>query len=157
MRTVIQILIGAAALGLMCVPPVAGQENAPPDSVNEWHEDAWTQIVEQRGVRIDYIFYPEADNKHNGVVLRLVNESDTAIRYSFTLIFRAPEADTSTGVQGTLRPGEMKTGEESGLFWIPFRKSGRTIGQIGLRGLQITPVRRDSDSTPSESSSPETN
>jgi len=141
MRTCIQILVGVATLGVLCVSAAAGQAKAPPDSVDEWHEDAWTQIVEQNGVHISYIFYPEANNKHNGVVLRLENENDTAIRYSFTLIFRAPETDTTTQVQGTLRAGAMKTGEESGLFWIPFRKTGHTIGAIGLRGLDVAPVR----------------
>jgi hypothetical protein len=34
----------------------------------------------------------------------------------------------------------MKTGENDGLFWIPFR-DGRSIGEVGLRGFDIEPIR----------------
>ncbi|MFB6098647.1 MAG: hypothetical protein ABEK84_05970 [Salinibacter sp.] len=89
---------------------------------------------------IDYIYYPEADNVHDGIVLRLSNHGDVAVRYAFTLIFRAPEADTTAVVRGRLGAGEMKTGEPAGLFWIPFREEDRRLAEIGLRGLDIQPL-----------------
>jgi hypothetical protein len=98
-------------------------------------------MVAQDGVRIDYIYYPEADSEHDGVVLRLTNDTGAPVRYAFTLIFRAPTADTTVAVQGRLEPGQMKTGDRSGLFWVPFRKADRSIGEIGLRGLRIWTVR----------------
>lgn len=142
------------ALGLLGVAPAMGQENAAaPDSVESWDEHAWTPVVERKGVHISYIYYPEADSKHGGVVLRLENENDAAVRYAFTLIFRAPAAETTATVQGRLRPGEMRTGDEAGLFWVPFTEDEGTIGEIGLRGLEITPTREESsahsDSCPS--------
>lgn len=97
--------------------------------------------MEQEGVRISYIFYRDADTKHNGVVLRLENDREVALEYSFVLVFRAPEADTTTHVQGMLEPGEIKTGDRSGLFWVPFTNEHHRIGEIGLRTLRLTPVQ----------------
>lgn len=117
----------------------AAQDAAsPPDSVQTWHEDAWTPIVEREGVGISYIFYPDADNENNGVVLRLRNHNNVGVRYAFTVIFRTPDDERSTFVEGQLDPGEMKTGDASGLFWVPFREGDHSIGEVGLRGLEIT-------------------
>lgn len=140
---------GACLLGLVlaliAAPAAWGQiPEAARDSGKAWHENAWTRMIEQGGVRISYIYYTEADNEHDGVVLRLINDNDVAVRYAFTLIFRAPDADTSTVVRGRLAPGEMKTGDDAGLFWVPFRDGDRSIGEIGLRGLNIWPVRESS-------------
>jgi hypothetical protein len=118
---------------------IRAQDASPPDSTASWTDTAWTPIVERNGVAISYIFYAKADNHNNGVVLRLRNRTDAALRYAFTVLFRGPEGEASAVAQGTLRPGEMKTGETDGLFWIPF-EDGRRIGEVGLRGLRITPV-----------------
>ncbi len=111
------------------------------DTTVVWHEDAWTLMVDQGGVRIHYIYYPEADAEHDGVVLRLINDNETPVRYAFTLIFRAPAAETTTTVRGRLEPGALKTGDEAGLFWVPFRGADHSLGEIGIRGLDVWPVR----------------
>ena len=143
-------LVGIVVLGLVSWSPAAGQAPEPgQDSSHAWHEDAWTRIVEQEGVRISYIYYPEADNEHDGIVLRLINENDVPVQYAFTLVFRAPEADTSVVVRGHLAPGEMKTGDDAGLFWVPFRGEDRSVGEIGLRGLDVWTARASRSGQPS--------
>ncbi|PSQ72676.1 MAG: hypothetical protein BRD34_03960 [Bacteroidetes bacterium QH_6_64_77] len=143
-------LVGIVVLGLVSWSPAAGQAPEPgQDSSHAWHEDAWTRIVEQEGVRISYIYYPEADNEHDGIVLRLINENDVPVQYAFTLVFRAPEADTSVVVRGRLAPGEMKTGDDAGLFWVPFRGEDRSVGEIGLRGLDVWTARASRSGQPS--------
>lgn len=142
MKILSRMLIGIVAMGLLCVFPSGAQPTgAPADSTTPWHDDAWTPIVKQNGVRIDYIYYPNADNEHDGIVLRLTNENDVAVRYAFTVVFRAPEADTSAGVRGRLDPGQMKTGDSAGLFWVPFKGEDRSLGEVGLRGIEIWVIR----------------
>lgn len=132
------ILVGILGLTLPSPQEAAGQPpGQPTDSTEAWHEEAWASILQQDGLEISYIYYPEADNEHDGIVLRLVNESQDSLRYAFTLVFRAPDAETSVSVQGGLGPGETKTGDGAGLFWMPFREADRNIGEIGLRGLEI--------------------
>jgi len=144
MRFLTGVLLGIAAAALGALQGSLGQPTeSPRDSSKAWHEDAWTPILEENGLQISYIYYPEADNEHDGVVLRLMNDSSVPLRYAFTLIFRAPEAETTVPVRGRLAPGQMKTGEAAGLFWIPFKESGCTIGEIGLRGLDVDRIRQD--------------
>lgn len=137
--------LGPIAL-LLCLGagPVWGQDSTatPPDTTQPWYETAWTQIVERNGVQVAYLFYSEADNKNDGVVLRLQNRNDHPVRYAFTVIFRGPQAETTARAEGTLAPGEMKTGENDGLFWIPFKEQGYSVGEIGLRGIDVTRVER---------------
>jgi hypothetical protein len=130
-------LMGAAA-------PVQAQEapQVAPDSTGHWYDTAWTPIVEKEGVRFSYIFYGKADNHNNGVVIRLQNENDRPVRYAFTVIFRGPEGEASARAEGRLVPGEMKTGEKDGLFWIPFT-DGRRVGEVGLRGIDIRPASEE--------------
>lgn len=145
MRGVLEVLVGVVVLGLLSVPEAVGQESgSAPDSADAWHEDAWTQMVERNGLRIAYIYYPEADNEHDGVVLRLVNDKEVPLRYRFTLIFRAPGDEATVPVRGRLPPGEMRTGDDAGLFWIPFKENDRPIAEIGLRGLEVDPVQETS-------------
>lgn len=107
------------------------------DSTETWYEWAWTPIVSKEGVQISYLFYRQADNVNDGVVLRLRNTNDVAVRYSFTILFRGPEDAARSEVEGQLEPGEVKTGDEDGLFWVPFR-NGNAVGEVGLRGIEIT-------------------
>lgn len=142
MSRVVGLFFGTILLCSVLVDSVVAQDtSSTADSVQTWHEDAWTPIVEQEGVGVSYIFYPDADNDNNGVVLRLRNSNDVAVRYGFTIIFRAPNAERSASVEGHLDPGEMKTGDSEGLFWIPFPEGEHDIGEVGLRGLEITPIR----------------
>jgi hypothetical protein len=110
---------------------------ASPDTTRSWQEAAWTPIVEREGLAISFIFYSEAENRNDGVVVRLRNENDYPVRYAFTIIFRGPEAEATAPVQGTLTPGEMQTGSDSGLFWVPFEDE-QSIGEVGLRNLRVT-------------------
>lgn len=130
---------------LLFASTASAQDTTSPDTVRSWHEDAWTSIIEQEGVGISYIFYPDADNENNGVVLRLRNHTERLIRYAFTVVFRTPEAERSAVVEGRLAPGEVKTGDSAGLFWVPFRGGDHRIGEVGLRGLEITPLPGDQD------------
>jgi flagellar hook assembly protein FlgD len=115
---------------------------ATADTARAWHDTAWTPIVVRNGVQIAYIFYSEADNANNGVVIRLRNQNEHPVRYAFTIIFRGPEGEASAQADGRLRAGEMKTGDDDGLFWIPF-KDGRSIGEVGLREIEVRRVPPD--------------
>lgn len=125
-------LMGAAAQGAFA----QDSTEAAPDSVEAWHEGAWNRIVTRNGVHFDYVFYSEADTENNGVVLRLTNENDYGVQYAFTIIFRGPTRETARQAAGRLQPGEMKTGESDGLFWIPFRDGSR-VGEVGLRRVVV--------------------
>lgn len=127
---------------------VSAQDATSPDTVRAWHEDAWTSIIEKEGVGVSYIFYPDADNENNGVVLRLRNQNEKPVWYAFTVVFRTPDAERSVEVEGQLAPGEVKTGDSAGLFWVPFRHGNHTIGEVGLRGLEITPLSREQRRSP---------
>lgn len=106
-----------------------------------WSDEAWTPIIKHQGVEFSYIFYSEADNTNNGVVVRLINENDHPVRYRFDIIFRTWNGEEHIErVNGTLQAHQMKTGENDGLFWIPF-VDGRTIGEVGLRDYDIEPIR----------------
>lgn len=115
----------------------------PADTTKPWFDTAWTPIVETEGVQFGYIFYSKADNHNNGVVIRLQNQNERPVRYAFTIIFRGPSGQATARAEGRLAPGEMKTGEKDGLFWIPFT-DGRTVGEVGLRGIEITPFPEES-------------
>ena len=133
-------------LALAAVPPAGAQDStrAPADTTEPWYDTAWTPIVEKDGVRFAYIFYSRADNENYGVVIRLENKNERPVRYAFTIIFRGPRGEATARAEGRLAPGEMKTGEKDGLFWIPFT-DGRTVGEVGLRGIDISvlgPSRR---------------
>lgn len=144
-----RMLRTASFLIVVCVlvlgiAPVRAQDSSrtAPDSTEPWYEGAWTHIVTTDGVQFAYLFYSKADNENNGVVIRLRNENDTAVRYAFTIIFRGPEGEATARAEGRLGPGEMRTGEEDGLFWIPFT-DGRRVGEVGLRGIDVAPVSDD--------------
>jgi hypothetical protein len=140
----LRIALLVIAVGLLPLGTVGAQDSSrtAPDSTEPWHEGAWTHIVTADGVQFAYIFYSKADNENNGVVIRLRNENNTAVRYGFTIIFRGPEGEATAQAEGRLGPGEMKTGEPDGLFWIPFT-DGRRVGEVGLRGIDVTPLPGD--------------
>ncbi len=141
----------ALAVGILCGTPTVAAAQASDTTASDttasdtsgtpsWHEEAWTEITTHRGVRFTYIFYSRADTRNNGVVIRLENRNAHPVRYAFTVIFRTPTAERTAQARGSLDAGAMKTGEKDGLFWIPFREEGQTIGEIGLRGIRIVRV-----------------
>lgn len=125
----VRSLLAAAALGL---PTAAAQLSA--DSLRDAH---WTRIYEERGVVFSFIFYREGDNEHNGVVVRLDNLTDRPARVRFTMVFRS---DTSEYVaepyERLLEPGEMVTGSDQDLWWIPFRDE-RQVREVGMRAIEV--------------------
>ena len=125
-------------MGLVAVTMAPAQDSSAtaPDSTGPWYEGAWSKIVERNGLQIGYLFYAEADNHNNGVVLRLRNQNEVAVRYAFTVIFRGPEGTATARAEGTVDARSMITGDDNGLFWIPF-EDGRKVAEVGLRGLTV--------------------
>ncbi|PEN12955.1 hypothetical protein CRI94_13225 [Longibacter salinarum] len=101
-----------------------------------WHDAAWNQIVAVNGVQISYIYYAEANELDDGIVVRLQNTSGISVRVAFTIIFRSPDGEVSDRFATTLAPYEMKTGDNDDLYWIPFT-GGQSIGEVGLRGVDV--------------------
>ena len=129
------------AIALLLGLATATAQAQDADAERRWPDEVWKPIVEEEGVRFSYIFYREADNTNNGVVVRLDNKNGYPIRYRFTVVFRTGDGDEETArAAGQLAAGEMRTGESDGLFWIPFT-DGRSIGEVGLRGYRVQRVR----------------
>ena len=126
------------------VPDTTAPDTTAPDTTQAWHEDAWVLVYEQDGVALSYLYYPHAQADQSGVVLRVQNNTDEAICYAFTAIFRPAkrtnEIDPVEGdAEGMVPPHTLRTGESAGLYWVPFE--GRVpVSEIGLRGLQVHPV-----------------
>ena len=99
---------------------------------------AWKPLFKHEGVVFKYIFYSEADNENNGVVIMLINTNGYAVDYRFKVVFRADGDEVVREASGELDPGQAKTGDTDNLFWIPFL-DGRSISEVGLRGYKITP------------------
>lgn len=99
----------------------------------------WTPLASHGGVELAFIFYAEADGHDGGVVVRVTNTNAHAVTYRFTIIFKADGDRREAQAQGHLAPGQAKTGELDGLFWIPF-EDGRAIAEVGLRGLRVVPA-----------------
>ena len=106
-----------------------------------WYEGAWNEITTRRGARLTYIFYREADTKHDGVVIRVENTNNVPIIYDATVVFRSASGQVVTAeARGAVPAQGMKTGDADGresLFWIPFKDTDETIDQVGVRGLKI--------------------
>ena len=102
-------------------------------------DEVWKPIMEEDGLAFSYIFYREADTRHNGVVIRLINTNAYDVAYEFTVVFRAGSDEAEEFVEGEIEAGRMKTGESEGLFWIPFLDE-RQIREVGVRGWQITKI-----------------
>ena len=108
--------------------------SAAQETSSDW---AWTPIVKHEGVEFLYIFYGEADTKNNGVVLKLVNWNDYPVHYRFLVVFKAEGDEHEEWVTGTIAAKTFVTGDELGLFFIPF-VDGRYIGEIGLKAYRVT-------------------
>ena len=70
------------------------------------------------------------------MVIFLRNTNEFAVTYRFTAVFRSADAEETARAEGHLGPGEAKTGDADGLFWIPF-DDDTPIVEIGVRGLAI--------------------
>ncbi len=128
-RILLILLLGALACSAL---PAQAQDQK---YGGDW---AWKPMLKHEGVEFKYIFYAEADNENNGVVVLLINHNDYRVYYEFKIVFRAGEAEVVKPVVGVLDAKQAKTGDTDGLFWIPF-PDGRSIGEVGLRGYKIFP------------------
>lgn len=100
----------------------------------------WKTLYNANGFNVAFIFYSNADSYHDGIVVKVHNKNNGSIKYSFELIFRSDSLDKKTTVEGILKPGEIKTGSNSKLFWVPF-KDGKTISEVGIKGCRIEFIR----------------
>lgn len=104
---------------------------------------AWQPLTVSDGVEISFIVHRYGDGKNAGVVIKLANRNESAATYRFRVIFRSGRRQwTSEPVEGTLRSLEVKTGELSGLWWIPF-KDGAPVTEVGLSGLRVRVANHD--------------
>ena len=125
---------GTVWIGLLLMMGGAHLAHGQQKTAGDW---AWKPLLQHEGVAFTYIFYSEANNHDNGVVLKIANTNDYPIAYRFTIIFRAGDGSVHEEyVEGTLRAHETQTGDSAGLFWVPFT-DGRSIGELGLRGFKI--------------------
>lgn len=127
----VRILLVSLLLAAGLAAPVSGQPSRA--------EKAWKPLLTHGGLDFSYLFYRDASGEHetgNGVVLRLQNANDYAVRYRFQMIFRAEGEERIEPVEGRLGPNEGRTGSADGLFWIPF-PDGRPVAEVGLRGYRV--------------------
>jgi hypothetical protein len=97
----------------------------------------WTQLTESDGVEISFIVHRYGDGRNAGVVIKLANRNTSEASYRFRVMIRSDQRQwTSEAVEGVLDPLEVRTGELSGLWWIPF-KDGAPVTEVGLKGLRI--------------------
>ena len=90
-------------------------------------------------VAVSYVFYSEADNRNNGVVLKIANYRSTDVRYDMTVVVRGPKREVTERVRGSVAAQSLLTGDEAGLFFVPFT-DGTPIGELGLRAYQFRSV-----------------
>ncbi|GMQ81430.1 MAG: hypothetical protein BMS9Abin05_0861 [Rhodothermia bacterium] len=111
---------------------------------------AWKEITTVDGVEFFYIYYSEVRQENNGVVLKLVNWNDYPVRYRFRIVFKADGDVHDDLVTGTIGPETLVTGDDAGLFFLPF-EDGRSIGEIGIKGYRIQRVEESQDGSLEES------
>ena len=121
---------------LLAASTAASAQEPALETAGEW---AWTTITIQDGVRVSYVFYPEADSARGGVVLRLDNRNAWPVTYGFTAVFRSDGEQAERDVAGRIEARSIVTGDEPGLFFTPFGR-GIAVGEIGLRGLRVERV-----------------
>lgn len=106
-------------------------------NAQEERKFGWKELANKNGLFVEFLFYSEADNTNNGVVVKLENKNNYRIHYAFDLIFRSADADTTQFVTGIMLNNQVKTGSNDNLFWVPF-KDGRFIGEVGLTNFKVS-------------------
>ena len=135
-RRMLRLTRVACCWSVLCASLVLGA--GEPAHAQYARAEKWTTLVEHEGVEFRFLFYSTADSYNNGVVLLLYNRNDYGVRYRFRIVFRTADGEEHVeAVEGTLDAGEILTGDEAGLYFIPFT-DGRTIGEVGLRGYAVT-------------------
>jgi len=117
-----------------------------PSEAGAWQDGVWNEITVVQGVQFAYLYYAEADTRNDGVVVRLHNKNECAVTVSFDMLFRPASTPDELGEHVVeerydLAPGEQVTGENDGLFYIPFPE-GENIAEVGLRGVSVQKMCR---------------
>lgn len=105
-------------------------------------KNGWAALADKNGLFVEFLFYSEADNTNNGVVVKLENKNSYSVEYDFDLIFRTENEDKTQNVSGLLLANQVKTGSNDSLFWVPF-KNGKFIGEVGLTNLEVDKKKED--------------
>jgi hypothetical protein len=97
---------------------------------------AWHILLNHNDLEFAYIFYTKADNHNNGVAIKLTNRNDFDVSYKFKMVLRSEEREVEIPVEGKLAAKQIMTGEEAGLFFVPFT-DGTEILEVGIRGYRV--------------------
>jgi len=119
--------------GLVGVDAARSQDVKPVTTSSDW---AWRPVLNQEGIEVEYIFYAEKEGVDDGVVMKLVNNNDYDVRYSFTVVIRSLESVFEKKVNGLVKARTLITGDEAGLYWVPF-SGGESIGELGIRAYRF--------------------
>ncbi|MGA7306281.1 MAG: hypothetical protein WBW88_15495 [Rhodothermales bacterium] len=107
------------------------------DTLSLAQPPGWQPLTVSEGVEISFVVHRYGDGRNAGVVIKLSNRNSVEASYRFRAVFKSENREwISDTVEGKLQPLEMKTGELSGLWWIPF-KDGAPVTEVGLKGLRI--------------------
>jgi len=113
----------------------------------------WQPLTVSEGVEITFVVYRYGGGENAGAVIKLLNRNLVEATYRFRVIFRSDRREwISDPVEGVLQPLEIRTGELSGLWWIPF-KDGAPITEVGLKGLRIRVSSHDERQNGSDTTS----
>lgn len=119
--------------GLAGVDRIRAQDVKPVTTSSDW---AWKPVLNLDGIEVEYIFYAEKESVDDGVVMKLVNNNDYDVRYSFTVVIRSEDSVFEKKVTGVVKARTLITGDEAGLYWVPF-KGGESIGELGIRAYRF--------------------
>ncbi len=113
------------------------QDVKPVTTSSDW---AWRPVLIQDGIEVEYIFYAEKESVDDGVVMKVVNNNDYDMSYSFTVVIRSVESVFEKRVSGVVKARTLITGDEAGLYWVPF-SGGESIGELGIRAYKFKRAR----------------
>lgn len=122
------VLFSVASLAFGAAPVAAQQTST---------DYAWKPLLQEGGVSFTYIYYAKPGSTVDGVVVKVANTNDYAVRYRFKVVFRTDGDERVEEAGGTLAAHEARTGDADGLYWVPFL-DGRPIIEFGLRGYEVT-------------------
>lgn len=108
-------------------------------SAQENSDYGWEKITEKNGLSISFIFYKKANNSANGIVLKIKNNNDYKVIYSFILIFLADSISKEEIVAGEIKAKQVQAGSNDGLFFLPFDET-KIISQIGIKKLAVKKI-----------------
>lgn len=99
-------------------------------------DDVWKKLYDKDGFNVSFIFYGKADCSNNGIVVKIKNSGGERVFYSFKLIMRAEDKEADSNLAGWMDDGEVLTGSDNGLLFIPF-KDGTSIKEVGIKNVKV--------------------